>query len=229
MTRRGSRPPTLAAERALWTEGVRLVAGLDEAGRGAWAGPLTVAVAVLPRDRRLYGVRDSKALTEESRERLFERVVAWVVAWGVGHASAAECDRLGLSDAERLAAHRALANLGCDPDWLLLDGHWDFVGDHPSRRIVHGDATCLSIAAASILAKVTRDRIMRQEALHYPAYDFEHNKGYGCWRHRAALAGYGPCPIHRRSWSYASKLPWPTTQAGGTSSADTAAAEPSGA
>ena len=202
--------PSLAVERALWATGHEVVVGVDEVGRGAWAGPISVGAAVLPRDRRVYRVRDSKRLTEPERERRFDRVAAWCQAWAVGHASQEECDRLGMSEAQRLAARRAVAGLGVEPDHVLVDGRWDFVGRGPARttRIVKGDATCLSIAAASILAKVTRDRLMRGEAPHYPGYDFELNKGYPCPRHKAALKAWGPSAIHRRTWVFMDNLPW---------------------
>lgn len=199
--------PSLAVERELWAAGHEVVVGVDEVGRGAWAGPLTVGAAVVPRDRRVYKVRDSKMLTEAEREVLFDRIAAWCT-WGVGHASQAECDELGMSAAQRLAAARAIEQLGLVPDRVLIDGRWDFVGGGNTRRIVKGDATCLSIAAASILAKVTRDRIMRAEAVHHPGYDFELNKGYPCPRHKVALKGYGPTAIHRRSWVFMEHLPW---------------------
>jgi ribonuclease HII len=203
------RGPTLQVEHELWESGHDVVVGLDEVGRGAWAGPLTIAAVVLPRDRRVYGVRDSKQLTERRREELFDRVADWCAAVGVGHASHEECDELGMSDAQRLAARRALDAMGLEPDLVLLDGKWDFVGGGNTRTIVKGDATCLSIAAASVIAKVTRDRMMRAEADNYPAYDFERNKGYPCPRHKVALKGYGPTPIHRRSWAFMDNLPWP--------------------
>jgi ribonuclease HII len=199
--------PSLATERALWDGGAELVVGLDEVGRGAWAGPLSVGAAVLPAGRRVYKVRDSKMLTEDEREAMFDRVAGWCRAWAVGHASARECDELGMSDAQRLAARRALDALGLIPDAVLVDGSWDFVGG--ARSIVRGDASCLSIAAASILAKVTRDRIMRAEAEHFPAYWFESNKGYPGPRHRAALQWVGPSTIHRRSWVFMEGLVWP--------------------
>ncbi len=200
--------PSLAVERQLWSAGHRAVVGMDEVGRGSWAGPLTIGAAVLPPDRRVYKVRDSKALTEREREALFDRISTWCVAWSVGHATHRECDDLGMSEAQRLAARRAIAGLGVEPDRVLLDGNWDFVGSGNVHRIVKGDATCLSISAASILAKVTRDRIMRAEAEHYPGYDFEFNKGYPCPRHRVALRGIGPSAIHRRTWAFMDDLPW---------------------
>jgi ribonuclease HII len=201
------RSPSLALERRLWDAGYDVVVGIDEVGRGAWAGPISVGAAVLPADRRVYKVRDSKMLTAPEREALFDRLAGWCRAWSVGHASHAECDELGMSEAQRLAAQRAVAALGMAPDRVLVDGNWDFVGG--AQRIVGGDATCLSIAAASILAKVTRDRIMRDEDRHYPAYWFESNKGYPGPRHRAALQWFGPSAIHRRSWAFMDALMWP--------------------
>jgi ribonuclease HII len=200
--------PSLRIERDLWDGGHQVIVGMDEVGRGAWAGPISVGAAVLPKNRRVYKVRDSKMLTEAEREALFDRVAAWCAAWAVGHATAEECDELGMSDAQRLAASRALAALSLEPDHVLIDGRWDFVGGRNTRRIVKGDATCLSIAAASVLAKVTRDRLMRGEAPHFPAYDFELNKGYPCPRHKMALRAWGPTSIHRRSWVFMDHLIW---------------------
>jgi ribonuclease HII len=200
--------PGLDAERALWAAGHDIVVGMDEVGRGSWAGPLSIGAVVLPRDRRVNKVRDSKQLTEAEREALFDRITGWCQAWAVGHASYAECDELGMSAAQRLAARRAIEGLGVAPDRVLLDGRWDFVGGGIARTIVKGDASCLSIAAASIVAKVTRDRMMRAEAEHYPGYDFELNKGYPCPKHKVALRGQGPSAIHRRSWVFMDYLPW---------------------
>ncbi|MEJ7584628.1 MAG: ribonuclease HII [Acidimicrobiales bacterium] len=200
--------PGLSIERALWAAGHEVVVGIDEVGRGSWAGPLTIGAAVLPPDRRVNKVRDSKALTEPEREALFDRLAGWCLAWAVGHASQEECDALGMSDAQRLAARRAIDGLGLTPGQVLIDGNWDFVGGGCTRRIIRGDATCLSISTASILAKVTRDRIMRTEAEHYPGYDFDSNKGYPCPRHKQALRGMGPTAIHRRSWVFMDDLPW---------------------
>jgi ribonuclease HII len=208
--RRLGKPPGLLVERELWGDGREVVVGVDEVGRGAWAGPISVGAAVLPPDRRVYKIRDSKKLTEPERERLFDRIAAWCVAWAVGHATQEECDDLGMSDAQRLAARRALDGLGLgrEPDAILVDGHWDFVAGGRARRIVKGDATCLSISTASVLAKVTRDRMMREEAVHFPAYDFDRNKGYPCPRHKAALAAFGPTSIHRRRWIFMEHIPW---------------------
>ena len=188
--------------------GTEIVVGIDEVGKGAWAGPLTLGAVVVPKDRRVYKIRDSKMLTEPEREALFDRVTEWCEAWAVGHASHDECDRLGMSEAQRLAARRALEALGVDADHTLIDGNWDFIGDGATTKIIKGDAKCLSIAAASVIAKVTRDRMMRAAARHYPAYVFEQNKGYPCPRHKAALQTQGPSPIHRRSWAFMDKVPF---------------------
>ena len=165
---------------------------------------------MVPQDRRVYKVRDSKQLTEAEREALFDRIASWCTAWAVGHATHEECDDLGMSAAQKLAAARAIEALGlpAEPDRCLLDGNWDFVGRGTTVKLVKGDARCLSIAAASILAKVTRDRMMRAEAEHHPGYDFDLNKGYPCPRHKLALAAYGPTAIHRRSWVFMEHLPW---------------------
>ena len=202
------RAPNLRVEQGLWAEGARHVVGVDEVGRGAWAGPLTVGAAVVPRDRRIYKLRDSKVLTESEREALFDRIARWCVRWAVGHATADECDDLGMSDAQRVAASRAIEALGVEPDHVLLDGNWDFVDRGSTTKIVKGDATSLSISAASILAKVTRDRLMRAEARHYDRYNFAGNKGYPCPHHKAALQAWGPSAIHRRSWVFMDHIPW---------------------
>ncbi len=203
-----AKSPGLRFEKALWAAGHQVVVGVDEVGKGAWAGPLTVGAAVVPKDRRVYKIRDSKMLTEAEREALFERIADWCEAWSVGHASHRECDELGMSAAQRLATTRALDQLGVEPDRVLLDGKWDFVANGRSQTIVKGDAVSLSIAAASILAKVTRDRMMREMASQYPLYDFAHNKGYPCPRHRAALAASGPSLLHRQSWAWMDDLRW---------------------
>ena len=200
--------PGLAVERELWESGREIVVGVDEVGRGSWAGPLTIGAAVVPKDRRIYKLRDSKQLTEPEREALFDRIAEWCDAWSIGHASHAECDRLGMSAAQKLAAKRAIESLGLSPDAVILDGRWDFVGHPVTRKLIRGDAKCLSIAAASILAKVTRDRIMRAQADNFPGYNFEANKGYPCPQHKIALQGYGPSAIHRRSWVFMDSLVW---------------------
>ena len=196
--------PTRAIEQELWALGHDYVVGIDEVGRGAWAGPLMVGAAVLPRSGRVLGIRDSKMLSEAERERLFDRVAGWCVTWAVGAASQEECDELGMAPAQRLATKRALEALSVRPAAAVVDGKWDFVSphvDHVEMR-VKADAFCLPVAAASILAKVTRDRIMRAESVNYPHWHFDTNKGYPCQLHRYGLLGYGPSAIHRRSWVF---------------------------
>lgn len=202
------RPPSLSEERAFWEAGADVVVGIDEVGRGAWAGPLTLAAAVVPKDRRINKVRDSKMLNEAEREAMFDRVVDWVEAFGIGHATPQECDELGMSAAQKLAARRAIDGLGVRVDAVILDGKWDFVGHANTRKIIKADAKCLSVAAASIIAKVTRDRMMREDAESFPGYDFEANKGYPCPKHQLAIQGYGPTSIHRRSWAFMDNMTW---------------------
>jgi ribonuclease HII len=204
--------PTRALEKELWAAGHDVVVGVDEVGRGAWAGPLMVGVAVLPRDKRVNGVRDSKMLSEANRERMFDRIANWCDTWAVGAASQEECDQLGMAEAQRLAARRAIAALDIRPDAAVVDGKWNFLTGavpHVEMR-VKADRFCLAVAAASVLAKVTRDRIMRAESVHYPQWSFDTNKGYPCPLHKAALQGYGPSAIHRRSWVFMDHyVPWP--------------------
>jgi ribonuclease HII len=217
---RGS-PPDDCLERALRVEGFERVAGIDEVGRGAWAGPASVGVVVFAADvPPPDGLRDSKELAEERRETLYPLVTRWCVEWSVGHAGAEECDGLGMTAALRLAARRALGGLAAPPDVVLLDGGFDYVTEPavedraPSaapafpevRTVVRGDSTCVSIAAASIVAKVTRDRMMRGLSSSFPGYDFDRNKGYPSPVHRMALAGFGLTSVHRRSWSYVDGL-----------------------
>ena len=202
--------PSLDIEKELWAQGAEFVVGMDEVGRGAWAGPLSVGAAVVPRNRRVNNVRDSKMLSEVEREKMFDRIAGWCSAWAVGHAEQWECDQYGMAEAQRLAARRALEGLQLPraADHVLVDGNWDFVGQGTTRLLVKGDARCLSIAAASVLAKVTRDRRMREYAQHYPLYNFENNKGYPCPRQKAALRAFGPSAIHRRGWVFMDALPW---------------------
>ncbi len=200
--------PSMTLEKELWAEGHEVVVGLDEVGRGAWAGPLAIGAAVIPRRPRLNGVRDSKLLTEPERERLHARVASWCVAWHVGFVSHEECDAIGMSAAQKLAARRALDGLGVQPDVVLVDGNWDFVGTGDVRRLIKGDAACLTIAAASVLAKVERDREMRRLDEEHPWWFFADNKGYPCPRHKAALRAVGPSAIHRRTWAFMDDLPF---------------------
>jgi ribonuclease HII len=204
--------PTLRVERKCWEAGDRVVCGIDEVGRGAWAGPVTVAVVVPPPEHQ-KGIRDSKALTREEREKASAAVHRWARAIGIGHASHEECDALGMTIALRTAAKRALAQIaaqGFEPDRIILDGKHDYLGFGKSRvtTIVKGDASVLSVAAASCVAKVARDHIMIEESVHYPPYDFDSNVGYPAPTHKVALRGYGPTAIHRRSWVFMENLCW---------------------
>jgi ribonuclease HII len=290
------RRPTLEVERRLWRDGHRWVAGIDEVGRGAWAGPLSVGVAVLHAGLRTRSLprwlRDSKMLPEERRELVFDDVARWCADAAVGHATADECDRFGMTRAWRLAAHRALADLEIAPDALVIDGPYNFLRERVSRSdekitdeveaaqgqlaldfefdaaidagvdaaidaallsnryapfapatngcaagdpsvdgvsfgraeeefelpavplpstvltMVGADARCAAVSAASVLAKVVRDRMMREEAVHFPPYGFDRNKGYPSPHHQIALRGYGLSAIHRRSWAFVGDLPW---------------------
>ncbi|MHB1613159.1 MAG: ribonuclease HII [Actinomycetes bacterium] len=206
-----SRDPTLQVEAALLAAGHCRVAGVDEVGRGALAGPVTVGVVVLDVSAVAAGVptglRDSKLLSASSRDQLAPVVAAWAVDWSVGHARADEVDRLGLTCALGIAAGRALAGLSSRPQAIILDGRQDWLTPAvPVPRgwsvspLVRADRRCAAVAAASVLAKTTRDRLMSALAQEYPAYGWADNKGYGTAAHRAALRLRGPCAEHRRSW-----------------------------
>ena len=203
--------PTLRFERKCWDAGDDIIVGIDEVGRGSWAGPVTVA-AVVPQPEHLSGIRDSKLLSRPERERAARRVRGWARAIGVGHASHEECDQLGMTEALRRAASRALdevAAQGFVPDRIVLDGKHDYLADKRRvRTIVKGDQKVLSVAAASVVAKVIRDELMAEEAEHYPAYGFESNRGYPAPVHKCALAAYGPSAIHRRSWIFMDYCLW---------------------
>jgi len=203
--------PTLRLERKLWEAGDQVVCGIDEVGRGAWAGPVTVA-AVVPAPEHVRGVRDSKQLSRAERETAAAAVRRWAVAIGVGHASYVECDELGMTAALRAAGLRAIAQLdaqGFAPDRIVLDGNHDYLRlGARVTTVIKGDATCLAVAAASCVAKVTRDHMMIDAAEHYPPYGFESNVGYPAPTHKIALAGYGPSAIHRRSWIFMDSLCW---------------------
>ncbi len=204
--------PTLRLERRCWRSGEKVVVGIDEVGRGSWAGPVTVCALVAP-ERHLSGVRDSKLLSAAERERCAARIRRWALAIGVGHAEPEECDQLGMTAALRRAGERALAQVsdqGFEPERVILDGNHDYLGlGSRCTTVVKGDMTVLSVSAASVVAKVTRDAIMVDEAEHYPHYEFESNRGYPAPAHKVALAAYGPSAIHRRSWIFMDALPWP--------------------
>jgi ribonuclease HII len=195
-------PCTLRFERQLWAQGIPLVAGIDEAGRGPLAGPVVAAAVILSANFSLPGLNDSKKLSEKVREEFFEKLTQGPtnVLYGIGMADSAEIDRFNILKATHLAMKRAVEALPVRPDHLLIDGR-----DVPllaGRRtaIVDGDALSRSIAAASVIAKVTRDRLMNSWHTEYPDYDFDHNKGYATAAHLEKLRIHGPCPIHRRSF-----------------------------
>jgi len=201
-----SREAGFEVEMRLIAAGCQMVAGIDEVGRGAWAGPLTVGVAVVTEECLAgfpAGVRDSKLLTPRQREQLFEPLSQHVLCHAFGNASAAECDRLGMVVAQRLAAARALDELGVVPDGIIVDGLRDFTGRAGAVSIVKADRRCAVVATASILAKVTRDRMMVAASGIHPGYGFERNKGYASVEHRLAVARLGTTPIHRLTWSVA--------------------------
>lgn len=199
---RAARLPTREHERALNAAGARVVAGIDEVGRGPLAGPVVAAAVVLPAADPpwLGALRDSKRLTPRQRESI-AAAIRRDAAFGVGVASAAEIDALGIVPATRLAVRRALALVAPAADALLLDAFPLPDSPLPQMAVVHGDALCSAVAAASIVAKVARDRIMAGLAVRWPGYGFDHNRGYGTPAHLDALARLGPCPVHRLSFA----------------------------
>jgi ribonuclease HII len=184
-------------EDALRRRGFRRVAGVDEVGRGSLAGPVVAAAVILGRSRRLAGVRDSKLLSEKGRRREFAEVALGAVSYGFGVADAATVDRINVLEATRGAMRAAVEALSERPDALLIDALELPDVPLPQRALVHGDRRCLSIAAASILAKVFRDEMMKEFDAFYPAYRFGSNKGYGTAHHCRALRVSGPSPLHR--------------------------------
>jgi ribonuclease HII len=196
--------PDLAFEQVLWLSGCAWVAGIDEAGRGALAGPVSAAAVVLPADpsisSRLHGVRDSKLMTAAQRTTWARSICGWAVSYGIGFAGPEEIDSIGIVPATRLAAWRALDQLNCVPGHLLLD--WLFLPDvdQPQTALVKGDRRSLSIAAASVLAKTARDQLLIELDCEYPGYELARHKGYGTRRHLEVLQRLGPSPIHRRSY-----------------------------
>lgn len=197
--------PDLRFEIPLWAKGVFAVAGLDEAGRGSWAGPVSAAAVVLPPGdqllERLAGVRDSKQMTARQRARMAEVIRGTATAWGVGFADAGEVDELGIVPATRLAMERALESCNCEVQHLLVDALRLPTLTIPQEALIKGDRLSMSIAAASVLAKTARDSLMQEWDAAFPGYGFSHNKGYGTAVHRAALDTLGPCTLHRRSFA----------------------------
>jgi ribonuclease HII len=204
-SRSGARPPrtfpTLALETLLIESTGGPVCGVDEAGRGPWAGPVSAGAVILNPDDLPAGIDDSKALTHARREALEIEIKARALAWGVGFASVEEIDRLNILHATGLAMCRAVEALAIPPAAALVDGNYRFKLPCPIQTVVKGDSLSLSIAAASILAKTARDRLMVELDSEYPGYGFAGHKGYNAPIHAAALKTLGPCPAHRRSWA----------------------------
>ena len=201
-------PPTHSVERSLRKAGAEVVAGVDEVGRGAWAGPVTVCAAVTGLRRAPEGLTDSKLLSPRRRDQLAPVLADWATAHALGHASPLECDELGMTAALRLAAVRALEALPVRPDAVILDGKHDYLGGPwRVRTVIKGDQSCISVAAASVIAKVQRDAMLAEIGEEHPAFAFGDNAGYPSPVHRKALAEFGPTPHHRLSWSYLDDLP----------------------
>ncbi|MBI4786097.1 MAG: ribonuclease HII [Chloroflexi bacterium] len=198
--------PTLKFEKRFWAQGLAYVAGIDEVGRGAWAGPVVAGAVILPQVRSraalrdLVRVRDSKLLSPAQREALCEPICAAALGFATGLATRAEIDAVGIVPATRLAMQRAVEALALAPHALLIDALMLPALDMPQTAIIHGDQLSLSIACASILAKVTRDRLMVELDARLPGYHFAQHKGYGTEQHRAALDALGPCGEHRASF-----------------------------
>ena len=187
-------------ENEIYAEGFSLICGVDEAGRGPLAGPVYAAAVILPRDAVIEGLTDSKKLTEKKREALFGVITERALACGIASASVEEIEELNILNATFLAMNRAIAKLDPVPELALIDGNRNTGIVLPSRCVVKGDSRCADIAAASILAKVSRDRYMLTLAEKYPQYHFEQHKGYGTKLHYEALREYGPSPEHRPSF-----------------------------
>ncbi|MGD6803003.1 ribonuclease HII [Rossellomorea aquimaris] len=192
-------------ENELKHQGFRFIAGIDEVGRGPLAGPVVAAAVILPQDFCLLGINDSKKLSEKQRESFYELITDKAVAWGTGIISAEEIDRLNIYQASKKAMITAVNGLGVYPDHLLIDA-MELGTPFPEISLIKGDARSISIAAASIVAKVTRDRLMEEYAQGYPGYGFQKNMGYGTKEHLEGLKQYGPCPIHRSSFAPVKEL-----------------------
>ena len=189
-----------AIEQGYYDKGITLICGVDEAGRGPLAGPVCAAAVILPANAEIPGLNDSKKLTDKKRRELFPLIQEQAIAYGIGFADEKEIDQINILQATFLAMERAIAQLPIKPEHILIDGNRNKDFGIPSDTVVHGDSLSASIAAASILAKVTRDNFMLEIAEKYPGYSFEVHKGYGTKVHYAALEALGPCPIHRMTF-----------------------------
>ncbi len=188
-------------DKEFYDKGVKYIAGIDEAGRGPLAGPVVVASVILPQDSMIEGINDSKKISEAKREKLYEIITNEAISYGVGIIYQEEIDKINILQATKKGLTEAIKQMSIKPNVIMVDAlsGIDTLGI-PYKSIIKGDAKCYSIAAASIVAKVTRDRIMREWDKVYPEYGFESHKGYGTAKHIAAIKEYGPCPIHRRSF-----------------------------
>ena len=187
-------------ENSFYSEDIRVICGVDEAGRGPLAGPVCAAAVILPKDLELPGLTDSKKLTDKKRRELFPLIQEQAIAYGIGFATEQEIDEINILQATFLAMQRALNQLDRKPDLALIDGNREKDFGVPVKTVVKGDSLSANIAAASILAKVTRDNLMQEMAETYPQYGFEIHKGYGTKAHYAALREFGPSPIHRMTF-----------------------------
>ncbi|MDE7329747.1 MAG: ribonuclease HII [Clostridia bacterium] len=190
----------LAYERAIIAEGFNLVCGADEVGRGPLAGPVVCAAVIMPLDDLIEGVDDSKKLSVKKREALYEKILEKAIAYAICRVEPEVIDEINILQATRLCMKNAVESLEVKPDFLLTDGNMILDVEIPQQSIVKGDALSYSIGAASVIAKVYRDRIMDGYALQYPAYAFESNKGYGTKKHIEGIIGAGICPVHRKSF-----------------------------
>lgn len=190
-----------AIEEEIHNSGVEYICGIDEAGRGPLAGPVVVGIAIMKPDSFIEGVNDSKKISEKKRELLYEQITNEAIDWSVGIVDQNEIDEINILNATKKALHMAITNLKIKPDRILVDAleHIDTCGI-PYTSIIKGDAKVYSISAASIIAKVTRDRMMKEYDEIYPEYGFAGHKGYGTAKHIQAIKAYGPCPLHRKTF-----------------------------
>ena len=188
-------------EKDFYNKGIEYIAGIDEAGRGPLAGPVVVASVIMPEGSMIEGVNDSKKVSEKKREKLYDLILEEAVSYGIGIIYQDEIDKINILQATKKGLTEAVEQMDIKPDLIMVDALTgiDTLGI-PYHSIIKGDAKCYSISAASIIAKVTRDRIMREWDKVYPEYGFASHKGYGTAKHISALKEYGPCPIHRRSF-----------------------------
>ena len=187
-------------EDEIYNSGVSMLCGVDEAGRGPLAGPVCAAAVILPRDIDIPGLNDSKKLSEKQRELLYDIIIRESLSYGIAFSTVEEIEQLNILQATFLAMNRAISQLSLKPELALIDGNRNTGIEMPSQCVVKGDSKCADIAAASILAKVTRDRCMYELAREYPQYHFEKHKGYGTKLHYEAIREYGPSPVHRMSF-----------------------------